>query len=1418
MTLVSTSIIKFMENFLTEAEINLIISDINNLEIYFPLGKSKSKNYLNILVNVFMKYRVECLDISALSGYSLLNYGSDFNSNIVGDKSSSYEILEFKNKIDSDLTYISESSFKQFYQSIASSVPELDKVDIISTDSPDYILNTTLSSASKSHDFGFASYFQINLKEKSKKNILPDKIPTKSLLDGIERCLRYYTYNLIFKSWNYTYLSVYNKNFDLSKLSELKRAYFILEWFFTNYNGKINFFHIQTSNNFREWVEYCSTGVFNTFEQPIASKIEFNTILVEKSKIILSLLSSEPFCASEACIDSILYDVLNYFIQKSPLNELSNVASFEIIISYYEHLELLFKQLDINFESEKSRLQANQILDLLINKLVLNAKKNKSGLKFPFKLLWLLSNDSKSPFLYKDAESDTDKKFLDFIHQYSSSKVQKTNFADLSQKIDKLLIIQDKLVIIGDLPSNLKVDLPTTEDLAKINKKLSNDDLKVYARLDLGTRKILSHLKKFWYTIIGTNDLYVNDPIFKDFFDISEKKETFGIVDQLEDYLKNWNEYKLKSTVIKKLEEEIEIVSKLKYNVEGLRLLTRKFSGAMSFVQGKALMEKEKTRLIDAILKDLIGTQLSFHFNEGIKSKLDLVDLSTSGNEKIISSAIDIVEQTQQFKKQILAILEPQPVIPTIEAFIGLAKTLLGNTFKTIQITRFLENYNNWLTRLHEESQLLVIGLHIKNFNEFLVSLFGTINNTISQISRFYKSSLPSKLQKAIVFIQSTKNMGVFVTTLKEINPLLQALINDLNTKLVNLHLYSEKLAEITEELFTSYSQLLDTNQILEALNNIKIKYKYEKTILTIEERITDKESLLRKQLFIEKAFRLSLLVNSAFVLIEKQINDEFKPLIISSSYNSLEEVGDNVSLEDRIEIIKTILENIVEFLKSIKILSRRHTQVLKIITYYAPILIDQLGVKEALKPKVFSILQLINNYNRHIKDFSVLKDLNKELLEFNEQIFESFSTFLPVYIANQTIQNDIKNLIVFQSNEPIYSRNFLFWAKKIQIAVELIASDMNINTIVSDLSNKFQLINLDKVQEEILSIFIARREEEKLVFKKKQVFKKTALDKEQSYQEEIASLKERIALLEDQLKALQEENLKLKELTQLEKPLVFESPHRTDEIEAENYAGSEAEVKPIHLSDLRQEKLPTEEVRVKPNIDPLSVHSTKIESDALKPAKSAEEVNVDIIEKIDPKPIVEEDELASLPEYDLIKELRKVSQLEFVPRYNGNENDLISEIESIIETQKILGGETSRQIITPERNENDELVEEVTRKRTTEPESIFSFNLEEKVVPETTFRFKSPSEMVKFSDSKDKKPQEKSLDTMKSLKEEIAEYDEKPTPLELKINTYARELFGDEEEEETTKGKNNDPSYDLVNEMEKLVGSDKKNKPSAKN
>ena len=140
------------------------------------------------------------------------------------------------------------------------------------------------------------------------------------------------------------------------------------------------------------------------------------------------------------------------------------------------------------------------------------------------------------------------------------------------------------------------------------------------------------------------------------------------------------------------------------------------------------------------------------------------------------------------------------------------------------------------------------------------------------------------------------------------------------------------------------------------------------------------------------------------------------------------------------------------------------------------------------------------------------------------------------------------------------------------------------------------------------------------------------------------------------------------------------------------------------------------------------------------------------------------------------------------------------------------MGSGTSRQVITPVRTENEELASELSKMKQPESKSIFAFNLEAKIVPETTFRFKSPNELVKFSENKDKK-QEKSLDAMKSLKEEVAEYDEKPTLLELKINSYAKELFGEDEEEDSKKSKPDDANLSLVDEMEKLIDPNKQNK-----
>lgn len=1424
MTLVSASIIKYLENFLTEAEISFIISDINKLEVYFPLNDKKNpKNYLSILVNVFIKYRVECFSIEDLSNQAILSFGSDFTSKIISDHNSSVEIIDFAYKVKSDLSSINGKAIKSFFQNIASSTPDIEKIDITSHDSTDTILNELLSTKKDSHDLGFSSYFKLNgLEDPNAKKKPSSKEISNFLSSSIEQCLRYYAYNMVFATWNYTYFTVYGKNFDLTTLSEIKKSYFVLEWFFTDSHSSRNFFHLQTAYNFNEWVDFCKTGVFNTFDKAIAYKLRFNETLVNKIKKLTTIITLKPFGNSENVFAPELKTILDYLQKINPLNDLSNLKSHEDLLGYYNTLEGLFRYFEMSFEAEKFRLQANQLLELLINKIVSQSSSQSNGIKFPFKLLWKKNDSLKSTVLYNNLTKESDIRFANFLGQFITSGINQKDFYDYQEEIDRLVLLQDKLTIIGDLPSNDKIALPEQITISFAEKFANDDELASIAIIDINVRRILSRCKKFWYKIVVTDNLYANDPTFKEFFDIEEKRETFAITEQLEKYLAKWNNYKSSSKIIHQLEEEIEIVSKLKFNIEGLRLVSRKFSGAMSFLNGKALMEKEKSRLIDAILKDLVGTQVSFHFNDGIKSNLDLIELSTSTNEKIISSAIQIVEQTQFFKRQILSILEPLPVESTIEEFIGLSKTLLGNTFKSIQITRFLENYNKWIHRLKDETQLLVVGLHIKNFNEFLVSLFGTISSTVNLISRFYKSSLTKMALVAINNISTTKNIDVFMSSLHSLNPLLKELISDLNHTLVHLHIYSEKLAEITEEVFSSYTQLVNTNEVISALKSINIKHTYENNILTVEEKITDKESLLKKQLFIEKAFRLSLLLNSVFVLVERKLNDEFKPLISNSSYNNLEEVGENVSLEDRIEIIRTILENIVEFLKSIKILSRRHTQVLKIIIYYAPILVDRLNIKESVKGIVFSILQKINNYNRHIKDFAILKDLNNDLIQFNSSFFKSFSSFLKIYIQNSDLRQQIEGLVPLESDEHIYSRNFLYWIKKIQLAVEFISEDYSELSLIQDLSTKFSHINLDAVQEEILAIFIARKDKEKLVFKRKDKVKKAALDKERSYQEEISSLQEKIRLLEDQLRALQEENQRLKELPPLERPSVFEPAGEVPE----PAVAVEPEPLGIRLTELEQERLPTEDIFVKRNIEKQTMFSTKVTIDALIPAKSAEEVNPDIIQKIDPKPIEQDDELATLPEYDLIKELRKVGQARFMPLYRdapAPDTDLIHEIESLIESQQVMNAGESSRPIEHELTANEELVEEVKRVRTKESESIFSFNLEEKIVPETSFRFKSPSEIVKFAD-KEKQQQEKSLDTMKSLKEEIAEYDEQPTALELKINAYARELFGEEEEEDVKNGSTNnrtnnksaDSEYDLINEMESLIDPTKK-QPSKK-
>jgi hypothetical protein len=1425
LTLVSALTLQFLEEFLAEAEVSLIITDINKLEFYFPLNDSKNPmNYLNVLMNVFVKYRVYCSDLLELSNHKVLSFGSDFTIKTISDHSSSVEIIEFHTKLDPPQKYLTDPLTKQFFQMMASSSTNPPVVDIITNDSPDFILNHLLLNNSTHIDYGFEQYFHLITIENKKAKVYPKQLSNKILSECIDKCLRYFAYDSVFKVWNYNHFVIYNSQFDLSQISKLKNDYYILEWFFQSSHTSKNFFQTQTANTYMEWIEYCRTGVLNTFDKNISSKLQFNSKFVEKIKRLLDILATKPFCNSVNCIKPEIQTLLDFFITKNPLNNISEIDSHGAILLYYYQLEVLFKTFEMSFESEKFRLQHELLIDAIIRKLVIGSSSTKTGLNFPFKLLWKMSSSSQSDSIYININNDMEKRFINFLHEFINLGVSNNNFHDYRNDIERITVIQEKLLLIGDLPSDSGIEIPEVFELFKNNSSWTIKEIVQFSWLDLQVRKILSNFKHFWYKIVISNPLYKNDPIFNEMFDINIKNEQFGVITQLENYFIKWNEYKSSSKVIKQLEEEIEIVSKLKFNIEGLRLASRKFSGAMSFINGKILMESEKTRLIDAILKDLVSTQLNFQYNDGIRTKLNLTELST--NEKIISSAIEVVEQTQSFKIQILKILQPLPLLNTVEIFADLTKTLLGNNFKTIQITRFSETYNQWITRLKEDSQLLVVGLNIKNFNEYIALFFGIINQATNMIARFYESSLSKEALGKVKILNSTKSIGTFISTLIDINTYLTRLISYLSSKLTHLNIYSEKLAEITEEVYSSYYQIIITEDVLKSLESIKVKYKIEKSLLVIEERITGKESLLEKQLFIEKAFRLALFLNAIFTLIEKKIDTDYKPLIISGSYTNLEEIQNKISLDDQIEVIKSILENIVEYLKSIKILSRSHTQILKIIVYYTPILIERLGIKDDLKTNVFSILQLINSYNHKIKDFGILKSLNQEILLFNDQIYESFVAYLEHYVEKKETIFQIKKLITFYSTEPIYSRNFLLWAKKIQLTLEMLSSN---NRLIShtEIGNKLIEINLDKVQEEILDIFVTRKDDEKLVFRKKAKVKRTFTEREKVYQEQISSLKERIRLLEEQISVLQEENKKLKELPLLESPEIIE----TADIQVETPEQAEEDEVKLRLTELYQEKLPIEEIRVKRNLEKNPFYVTKITHDALIPAKSAEEVNPDLIIKIDPKPIVkEEEELTKLPEFDLIKELRKIGQPNFAsyfkPSFGETQTDLINEIESLIETQQALGNATSRQRSTPERTENDELIEEIARRDKKEARSIFSFNLESRIVPETTFRFKSKEELAKFPNSDDKPKQDKSLSSMKSLKEELAEYDDKPTLLELKINAFAKELFGDDVDDENSKETKNNQElpikksskseFSLVEEMEGLIDpKDKKEKKS---
>ena len=114
--------------FLPKEEVELLEADVTSVINKFPLDIPKKKNYLNILINIFLRYRTQNLNIQEITKLPLLEIGSNPKEVTLKQNRIKINFLEFKN-IDNFFSQLDITNLDKYFTAISQSV--VDTLDVI---------------------------------------------------------------------------------------------------------------------------------------------------------------------------------------------------------------------------------------------------------------------------------------------------------------------------------------------------------------------------------------------------------------------------------------------------------------------------------------------------------------------------------------------------------------------------------------------------------------------------------------------------------------------------------------------------------------------------------------------------------------------------------------------------------------------------------------------------------------------------------------------------------------------------------------------------------------------------------------------------------------------------------------------------------------------------------------------------------------------------------------------------------------------------------------------------------------------------------------------------------------------------------------------------------------------------------------
>lgn len=330
--------------FLSKEDVELLEQDVVSIINKFPLDAPKKKNYFNILINIFLRYRTQSSDVKDIVSLPLLEIGSNPKEITLKQNKIKYNFFEFKN-LDS---YFSESdltNLDKYFNVISNSVEDaIYSIDFSRNSLEQRVSQAINSQKSKVLDFDGIFYSYINVSMSLDKNEMnfPAKKDNDEVIERIYSMIRFYAWSKSSLTWN-EFLSS-DKEIEL-----LADHYQALQWFLDGYLKRSTPFNVYSPKRYGQYMEAVKTGDYKTYKKRIESVLDFTSTLINQIKDIYSLLNNSPFAVQKENRSN-LFEIFKKVIGLQFSQSQSESFNLEGITQHFKNLKSIFSELDLSLE------------------------------------------------------------------------------------------------------------------------------------------------------------------------------------------------------------------------------------------------------------------------------------------------------------------------------------------------------------------------------------------------------------------------------------------------------------------------------------------------------------------------------------------------------------------------------------------------------------------------------------------------------------------------------------------------------------------------------------------------------------------------------------------------------------------------------------------------------------------------------------------------------------------------------------------------------------------------------------------------------------------------------------------------------------------------------------------------------------